>query len=173
MTSANVTKGSPAPISVWAKWRQRLGIGVCAYAGSLADFMVSTYLLYYLTNALKLNLASIAGLLVIVRVIDAVGNYFIGLAIDATKSRFGRNRLWMMISVPFVVAGLIGTFTVPSSLLCFEHVNQNVCIPIERLSSVCFKEFSCILISETSQMHQGRHCTRVASLNSRLLMMMT
>lgn len=94
-------------------YRQRFGYGLGDFACNLIWQMISLYLLYFYTDVMKLNAASIAVMFIVCRIIDAVTDVLVGFAIDKTRTRWGKSRPWFLFgAVPFAVAALLA-FSVP------------------------------------------------------------
>ena len=94
-------------------YRQRFGYGLGDFACNLIWQMISLYLLYFYTDVMKLNAASIGVMFIVCRIIDAVTDVLVGFAIDKTRTRWGKSRPWFLFgAVPFAVAALLA-FSVP------------------------------------------------------------
>lgn len=94
-------------------YRQRFGYGLGDFACNLIWQMISLYLLYFYTDVMKLNAASIAVMFIVCRVIDAVTDVLVGFAIDKTKTRWGKSRPWFLFgSIPFALSAYLA-FRVP------------------------------------------------------------
>lgn len=95
-------------------YRQRLGYGLGDFACNLIWQVISLYLLYFYTDVMQLNAASVAAMFVVCRIIDAITDVLVGFAIDKTKSRWGKSRPWFLFgAVPFAVSALLA-FSVPN-----------------------------------------------------------
>ena len=77
-------------------YRQRFGYGLGDFACNLIWQMISLYLLYFYTDVMKLNAASIAVMFIVCRIIDAVTDVLVGFAIDKTRTRWGKSRPWFL-----------------------------------------------------------------------------
>lgn len=94
-------------------YRQRFGYGMGDFACNLIWQVISLYLLYFYTDVMQLDPTAIAGMFVICRVIDAITDVLVGLAIDKTKSRWGKSRPWFLFgAVPFAISAFLA-FSVP------------------------------------------------------------
>lgn len=67
----------------------------------------------YFGNALGLNLALVGTIFMAVRVLDIVIDPILGLAMDATRTRWGRFRPWLLIGLPVLIAGTFMLFMPP------------------------------------------------------------
>lgn len=84
--------------------------GVGTIGRDMVYALVGMYLIYYLTNVLKLSdaaLLSITFIMMGLRVFDALNDPFMGVIVDNTKSRFGKFKPWI-----FSGALLASLFTV-------------------------------------------------------------
>lgn len=74
---------------------------------NLPWILVSSFLMYFLTDIALVPALSVSALFLVVRFFDAVNDPIIGIMADRTKSRFGRYRPWMfaggLILVPVVI----------------------------------------------------------------------
>jgi GPH family glycoside/pentoside/hexuronide:cation symporter len=81
--------------------------------GNLVWNMVSGFILLYYTNVALLPVAAVGLMLFLTRVLDAVIDPLIGIAVDRTRTRWGRARPYLLAgSVPFVIVTVL-TFSVP------------------------------------------------------------
>lgn len=96
------------------KWRQRIGFGISDYACNLAYLLVNTYLLFYYTNCAMLPAASVGLMFAITKVFDGVTDYTVGVLIDRTNTKMGRNRPWMLFGAPVLAIGMVLLFCVPT-----------------------------------------------------------
>lgn len=95
------------------KWRQRIGFGISDYACNLAYLLVNTYLLFYYTNCAEISAGLIGVMFVITKIFDGVTDYLVGVMIDRTNTKMGRNRPWMFWGAPVLAVGMVLLFCVP------------------------------------------------------------
>ena len=94
-------------------YRQRFGYGMGDFACNLIWQVISLYLLYFYTDVMKLDAASIATMFVVCRIIDGITDVLVGYAIDKTHSRWGKSRPWFLFgAIPFALSAFLA-FTVP------------------------------------------------------------
>jgi Na+/melibiose symporter-like transporter len=67
---------------------------------------ITVHLPRYFASHLGLSLAVVGGAFALVRFIDIPIDALLGVAMDRTRTRFGRYRLWMMLGAPVVMLGL-------------------------------------------------------------------
>lgn len=89
-------------------YRQRFGYGLGDFACNLIWQMISLYLLYFYTDVMKLNAASIAVMFIVCRIIDAVTDVLVGFAIDKTRTRWGKSRPWFLLSCAVCSGSITG-----------------------------------------------------------------
>ncbi|WP_051180050.1 MFS transporter [Selenomonas ruminantium] len=100
--------------SKFSLWRQRIGYGSADFACNLIWQMISLYLLFFYTDIMQLNAASISLMFVITRIIDGVTDLLVGYAIDRTHTRWGQSRPYFLFgAVPFALFAVLA-FTVPN-----------------------------------------------------------
>lgn len=79
-------------------WRNRLGFGLGTVGRDMAVTMVTMYLMFYVTDVLRVTdstLAIITTIIVVMRIFDGVNDPFMGTLVDNTKSRWGKFKPWM------------------------------------------------------------------------------
>jgi glycoside/pentoside/hexuronide:cation symporter, GPH family len=115
---------------------QTLSVGEkCAYAsGDAASSLYwktfEYFLLFYYTDIFGISAGSVATMLLITRIGDAVIDPFMGMAADRTRSRWGRFRPYLLwCSFPLPLIGVI-TFTTPhlspSAKLLYAYVTYTL-----------------------------------------------
>lgn len=86
--------------------------------GGLADVGIavamSTYLLFYYTDVIKVNAAAVGTIFLVSRLLSAFTDILIGLLVDAGKSKQGKARPWILrMCLPFAVSGVL-LFSLPN-----------------------------------------------------------
>lgn len=69
--------------------------------------------MYFYTDVAGLSAAFIGTLLLLVRIVDAVWDIFVGRRVDATRSRWGQARPYLLWFAPVLALALVASFTVP------------------------------------------------------------
>lgn len=96
-------------------WKDVLGMFVGAESSLGTYILVSTFLLYYYTNIIGLNVAVCSSLIFVSKIFDGVSDMIFGFIIDNTKSKWGACRSWILkVAVPFAVMLLV-VFLIPVS----------------------------------------------------------
>ncbi|WDF75044.1 MFS transporter [Novosphingobium sp. KACC 22771] len=93
---------------------ERLSYGFGDMGTSLAYNMASGFLLFYYTNVVGLPAASVGTVFLIARLLDAVIDVLVGIAVDKTRSRWGRTRIYFLfVAVPYALVS-VAVFHVPA-----------------------------------------------------------
>jgi GPH family glycoside/pentoside/hexuronide:cation symporter len=93
-------------------WRYALTM----FGLSIAGYMYVTYGTFFYTEMLGLSLTAIGIGNIFFAVWDAFNDPMAGFLSDRTRTRFGRRKPWLMISVPVFIISSIMFFSPPSSL---------------------------------------------------------
>ena len=101
-------------LSFGRRWAQRIGLALGGFGTQFPKTLVDTFTSVFLLTAVGINGVHLAAILFIAEIVDAISDYVMGVAIDATKSKLGKNRFWMLISIPVTVIGLIALFSIPA-----------------------------------------------------------
>ena len=96
--------------------RERLSYGVGDIGGNLVFGLISSFLLFYLTDTVGVGAAIAGTLLLFGRILDGTMDLIVGTLIDKTSTRWGKARPWILFSAPFLVATFILLFNVPAGL---------------------------------------------------------
>lgn len=92
---------------------ERLSYGFGDLGFSLAYNMASGFLLYYYTNVVGLPATSVGVIFLVARLMDAVIDILVGIAIDKTRSRWGRTRPYFLFTaIPYALI-FVAVFAVP------------------------------------------------------------
>lgn len=93
---------------------ERLSYGFGDLGTSLAYNMASGFLLYYYTDVVKLPAAAVGTVFLVARLMDAVIDMIVGVCVDRTRSRWGRTRVYFLISaLPYALVTVL-LFRVPA-----------------------------------------------------------
>ncbi|MBC2665490.1 MFS transporter [Novosphingobium flavum] len=93
---------------------ERLSYGFGDLGTSLAYNMASGFLLYYYTDVVRLPAAAVGTVFLVARLLDAIIDILVGIAVDRTHSRWGRTRPWFLITaLPYAVVTVL-VFSVPA-----------------------------------------------------------
>ena len=93
---------------------ERLSYGFGDLGTSLSYNMASGFLLFYYTDVVGLPAATVGTVFLIARMLDAVIDMVVGVAVDRTQSRWGRTRPWFLFTaLPYALVTAL-LFRVPS-----------------------------------------------------------
>jgi Na+/melibiose symporter-like transporter len=89
-----------------------------AFAGANLPVMavtlaISVYLPKYFASNIGVSLTAVGGAFAMVRLIDIPLDPLLGMAMDRTRSRIGRYRLWMLIGTPILLVSIHRLFLPP------------------------------------------------------------
>lgn len=94
---------------------EKLSYGFGDMGFSLPYNMASGFLLLYYVNVVKLPAAAVGTIFLVARLLDAVIDMLVGIAVDRTHSRWGRTRPYFLFSsLPYALCA-VAVFAVPES----------------------------------------------------------
>lgn len=106
---------APVTASERLTLREKLSYGFGDMGFSLPYNMASGFLLLYYINVVKLPAAAVGTIFLIARLMDAVIDVLVGIAVDRTRSRWGRTRPYFLFSaLPYALCS-VAVFAVPAS----------------------------------------------------------
>ncbi|HJE86798.1 MAG TPA: glycoside-pentoside-hexuronide (GPH):cation symporter [Levilactobacillus hammesii] len=93
---------------------ERLSYANLDFAGQLVATVVNSYLMYFFTDVALISAASTGIILMVARVVDAVGAPVWGTLIDMTHSKYGKARpFFFWLALPYAASGVL-LFWAPS-----------------------------------------------------------
>lgn len=95
---------------------EKISFGLGDFSHNGIFTFVSTYLMFYYTDTVGLELGAISLILMIGRVVDAVVSPLVGLIVDKTETRFGKCRPFLATGIFPVCLLMIMMFSIPESL---------------------------------------------------------
>ena len=78
-------------------WKSKLSFGLGAFGKDAVYAIVSTFLMYFLTDVKGVAPAFVGTLFLVARIFDAVNDPLMGVIVDNTRSKWGRFRPWIML----------------------------------------------------------------------------
>lgn len=78
-------------------WQSKLSFGIGAFGKDAVYAIVSTFLLYYLTDVRMVAPAFVGTLFLVARIWDAFNDPFMGMVVDNTRTKWGKFRPWIVI----------------------------------------------------------------------------
>lgn len=98
----------------YLKWYQKVAYGSGDAAANCGYALISSFVLFYLTNTVGLNSVIVGTLMAISKVFDGITDIIFGTMVDRTKSKLGKARPWMLYGQIGVSASLFLVFSIPS-----------------------------------------------------------
>jgi GPH family glycoside/pentoside/hexuronide:cation symporter len=95
--------------------KDRLSYGFGDFGYSLPYNMASGFLLLYYINVVKLPAAAVGTIFLVARIMDAVIDILVGIAVDKTRSRWGRTRPWFLFTAAPYALVFVLVFMVPQA----------------------------------------------------------
>ncbi len=103
-----------APEMMKLSLKERLSYGLGDLGFSLPYNMASGFLLYYYINVVKLPAASVGTIFLVARLMDALIDMLVGIAVDRTRSRWGQTRPYFLFTAIPYAALFVALFMVPA-----------------------------------------------------------
>ncbi|MEG1639994.1 MAG: MFS transporter [Ruthenibacterium sp.] len=90
---------------------EKLAYGCGDLASNLVMVLTGTYISFFYSDALGLNIAIVGAIIFASRFLDGLSDVFMGFIMDKTKSKHGKARAWMLwLAIPFGVCTALLTF---------------------------------------------------------------
>lgn len=106
------SKNEKVGISIWERFSYGCGDLGC----NIIYSAMSSFLLFYYTDYIKVSALTIGTIMLISRVFDGITDLIMGVIVDRTKSNSGKCRPWIIrMAIPFAVAAVL-LFSVPEGL---------------------------------------------------------
>lgn len=98
-------------------WKHKIGYGCGDAGGCITLLLVTSYMTRYVTNVLSIPYETLASLLLIWNIWDAINDPMMGTIMDKSfakaKNKNNKFRPWILASIPVFGFGCIAFFTVP------------------------------------------------------------
>jgi melibiose permease/lactose/raffinose/galactose permease len=94
--------------------RNRLTFGLGTFGRDMVYSLVSMYLIFYLTDVIKLSTSAlwwVAGIILAARIFDALNDPIMGCIVDNTRTRWGKFKPWIVIGMPVSALVTVLLFT--------------------------------------------------------------
>ena len=93
--------------------KAKVGYAFGGGAGTVIYTLNYVALTYFYTNIMGMSIAAISIVMLISRCMDGVSDFFAGVLIERTKSKYGKARPWLLrMAIPHFIA-IVAMFTVP------------------------------------------------------------
>ena len=81
------------------KFRNKAAFCFGAFGKDIAYMVVNSYILYYYNSVLGMSATFIGTIMMLARVFDAANDPFMGVVVAKTKTKFGKFRPWIFLSL--------------------------------------------------------------------------
>ena len=99
----------------YLKWYNKIGYGSGDIAGNVIYAFLSTFMMFYLTESVGMNVGIVGTLMAVSKLFDGVTDIFFGSMIDKTHTKMGKARPWMIFGFIGCAIALVALFAVPTS----------------------------------------------------------
>ena len=99
----------------YLKWYNKVGYGSGDVAGNVVYAFLSTFMMFYLTETIGMNVGVVGTLMALSKLFDGVTDIFFGTLIDKTRTKMGKARPWMLYGYIGCAVALASIFMVPTS----------------------------------------------------------
>ena len=98
----------------YLNWKNKLGYGAGDVAGNVVYAFLSTFLMFYLTDTVGLNVGVVGILIAVSRILDAATDLIFGNLLDRTDTKLGKARPWMLYGYIGCAVMLGAVFMIPT-----------------------------------------------------------
>ena len=99
----------------YLKWYNKVGYGSGDIAGNVVYAFLSTFMMFYLTETIGMDIGIVGTLMAASKLFDGVTDIFFGSMIDKTHTKMGKARPWMIYGYIGCAVTLAAIFMVPES----------------------------------------------------------
>ena len=99
----------------YLNWKNKIGYGAGDISGNVVYAFLSTFLMFYLTDTIGMNVGIVGTLIAASHLLDSITDLFFGMLIDRTQSKMGRARPWMLFGYFGCTILLVAVFMIPTS----------------------------------------------------------
>lgn len=94
--------------------KNKIGYGSGDIAGNVVYALLSTFMMFYLTDTVGMDMGIVGILMAVSRLLDAATDLFFGNLLDRTSTRFGKARPWMLFGYIGCAVMLAAIFMIPA-----------------------------------------------------------
>lgn len=98
----------------YLNWKNKIGYGTGDVAGNVVYAFLSTFMMFYLTDTVGMNVGIVGILMAVSKLLDAITDLLFGNLLDRTSTRFGKARPWMLLGYIGCAVMLAAIFMIPS-----------------------------------------------------------
>lgn len=99
----------------YLRWYNKIGYGSGDIAGNVVYALLSSFVTFYLTSIVGLNIGIVGTLMAVSKIFDGITDVFFGSLIDKTNTRMGKARPWMIYGYIGCAVTLAAIFMIPTS----------------------------------------------------------
>ena len=99
----------------YLKWYHKIGYGSGDIAGNVVYALLTSFVMFYLTDTIGLSMGVVGTLIALSKVFDGVTDFFFGRMIDKTHTKMGKARPWMLWPYIGCAVSLVACFAIPAS----------------------------------------------------------
>lgn len=99
----------------YLNWKNKIGYGSGDIAGNVVYAFLSTFLMFYLTDTVGMNMGIVGSLMALSRLLDSLTDLCFGVLIDRTSSKLGKARPWMLFGYIGCAILLAAIFMIPET----------------------------------------------------------
>ena len=98
----------------YLNWKNKIGYGSGDMAGNMVYAFLSTYLMFYLTDTVSMNVGVVGILIAVSKILDAATDLVFGNLLDRTNTTMGKARPWMLYGYIGCGIMLAAVFMIPA-----------------------------------------------------------
>lgn len=99
----------------YLNWKNKIGYGSGDIAGNTVYAFLSTFLMFYLTDTVGMNVGIVGTLMAVSNLLDSATDILFGTLLDRTHTKMGRARPWMLLGYIGCAWMLALVFMIPVS----------------------------------------------------------
>lgn len=99
----------------YLKWYHKIGYGSGDVAGNVVYALLTSFVMFYLTDTIGLSMGVVGTLIALSKVFDGITDFFFGRMIDKTHTKMGKARPWMLWPYIGCAVTLVACFAIPTS----------------------------------------------------------
>ena len=97
----------------YLNWKNKIGYGAGDVAGNVIYAFLSTFMMFYLTDTVGMNVGIVGILMAVSKLLDAITDLLFGNLLDRTSTRMGKARPWMLMGYIGCALMLAAIFMIP------------------------------------------------------------
>lgn len=135
--------------------KEKIGYGFGDFASSMFWKIFSMFLMYYYTDIVQLNPASVGTMLLLTRLWDGINDPLMGIIADRTTTKHGKFRPFLLWgAIPFGIIGII-TFSVPdigaSGKLIYAYITYTLMMMVYTFVNVPYASLLGVMTDNTKE----------------------